>query len=144
MNVKRKEMPNPSRMAHLLEPAMVEAGQALVAQIHRRALLGIGLDDAKMPDYADSTAKRKRKKGHETAFRTLTETGSMLRSMHVESISVGNQSATITIGFSNAEDGKKAAYNQSRTPWFGASPRDREVLQELLKGRIQQILEDTQ
>lgn len=142
MQIKGDQLPNTEQLVNLLSPALVEAGQAFIAQNQMRASRGIGLDDAPMPRYANSTAKQKRKRGQESKVRTLTDTGSMLRSIHMESLSVEGSRAEIVIGFSNADDARKAAYNQARAPWFGASPQDQQVIQELLTARISQILED--
>ena len=144
MNIRRDQMPDATELAQRLAPALVEAGQALIAQMHMRVQRGIGLDDSAMPAYADSTAKQKRKRGRDVTTRNLTETGSMLRSMHLESVSVDGTAAEIVIGFSNAEDGRKAAFNQQRAPWFGASPKDQEIIGEVLTERISDILEGVQ
>ena len=95
-----------------------------------------------MPSYANSTAQQKRKRGRDATVRNLTDTGSMMRSIHIESVTVEGSHAEITTGFSNAEDAQKAVYNQRRAPWFGASPKDQEVVEEVLTTRIAEILED--
>lgn len=140
MNQKATTLPDPSDLASRVVPALVEAGQALIAQMHLRASRGIGLNDAAMPQYSDSYAERKRKRGRDATTRNLTETGSMLRSIHIESVRTEGTTATLTIGFSNANDLRKAAYNQQIAPWFGASPRDQEIIGRLLETRMAELL----
>lgn len=140
MNVKAIKQPDTSGLVSDLTPALVEAGQALIAQMHMRASRGIGLNDAEMPAYSPEYAKQKKQRGRSASPRNLTSSGSMLRSIHLISTSVEGTAATITIGFSNANDGRKAAYNQAIAPWFGASPKDTELVSRLLQDRIAQTL----
>jgi len=122
--------------------ALVEAGQALIAQIHRRVSRGIGVNDAAMPRYSEATAKQRAKRGRETRVRNLMDSGSMLRSIHLESVSVEGSTATVTIGFSNAQDRLKAEYNQRIAPWFGASPSDKKIIIALLREHMGQAMQE--
>ena len=140
MHIVVDQLPDPAGMVQKIEPALVEAAQALVAMIQIRASRGIGLDDAGMPDYSPEYAKQKSAAGRDSSVRNLTDTGSMLRSIHLESIKTGGQRSQIVLAFSKAEDARKATFNQRIAPWFGASPKDRQVMLELLKKRIPQLL----
>jgi hypothetical protein len=140
MNIKATKQPDTSGLVGDLTPALVEAGQALIAQMHMRTSRGIGLNDAEMPAYSPDYAKQKKKAGRSAQPRNLTNSGSMLRSIHLVSTSVEGTSATITIGFSNANDARKAAYNQAIAPWFGASPKDVEIVTRLFRDRVAKLL----
>ena len=142
MNIRREQLPSADDLAPMLAPALAEAGQALIAQIHMRALRGVGVDDAEMPRYAASTVASKKRRGRDATTRTLTESGSMLRSIHVVETAVSGSRASVVIGFSNTDDARKAAHNQRIAPWFGASPKDTEVVGKLLTARIGELLED--
>ncbi len=143
MRVETTEKPDTSKAFDGLTPALVEAAQALIAQIQRRASRGVGVDDSQMPSYSKTYAAIRQKRGRDPRVRNLTMSGSMLRSLHLVSVNQDRSQIVIEIGFANAQDYKKALWNQRVSPWFGASPADRKIIVKLLQERIGQAVQES-
>lgn len=118
---------------------VAELGQAQILNINERMDAGHGLDDQSMPAYKAATVAARRRKGKQTSIRTLTDTGQMRRSMHVQRVTKGPDGWAAYINFTTREDALKAAYQQQMTPWFGISPADRARLDEIVRLRLGQF-----
>ena len=119
-----------------------ELAQAQLINIRLRADQGVGLDDKRMPGYADSTKQSRQRRGRQISIRNLQDTGSMLRSMQVESAVETDGGYEATINFATREDAEKAAYQQERAPWFGVSPNDEALLSDLAQRRLEEITDE--
>ena len=140
MNVKATEQPDPSGLAEQVLPALVEAGTSAIALMNLRTMRGEGIDDQQMKAYSKGYAKRK---AGPTDTRNLTVSGSMMRSLHLESVRAEGSTATVVIGFSNAEDKRKAEWNEKISPWFGASPADRQIIIKQLQARLGKSIQES-
>ena len=119
-----------------------ELAQAQVVNIRLRVDEGFGLDDKKMPGYAESTKKDRQRRGRQTATRKLQDTGSMLRSMQAESAIEVDGGYQATINFATRKDAEVAAYQQQRTPWFGFSANDEAQLSAIAEQRLKEIADE--
>ncbi len=131
-----KNIPTAAKWREIVVPAFVEAGQAMIAQIRLRASRGVGIDDAQMKAYSPGYARQKQGRGRDVSVRNLSDTGSMLRAIHLESVQVDGPVLTISIGFADAFSKEKARWNHAIDRWWGASPNDRKVVIDLLRSRI--------
>lgn len=119
-----------------------ELAQAQLVNIRLRADQGVGLDDKRMPGYAERTKKSRQRRGRQTGTRNLQDTGSMMRAMQVESAVEVDGGYEATINFATRKDAEKAAYQQERTPWFGVSPNDEALLSNLAQRRLKEIADE--
>ena len=124
------------------EQIVVAMGQAQIANERRRAKEGKGVDDQPMKDYSPQYAEQKRESGRQADVRDLTVTGRMLRSRVAEKpVRVGD-SHEVTLTFSDARSKLVAGANQQRTPFFGVSPRDEQVLQDVAEKELNAVIEE--
>lgn len=86
------------------------AGYKAVDIIRRRTRLGTDINDSSFPPYAESTVRRKIRKGQAAAPVTLTDTGQMLDRMKVE----GARDKSVDrafVRFGSARDNRIAGYH---------------------------------
>lgn len=103
---------------------LLRIGAKAIELIQKRVSHGLGLTDRKMKPLSKSYAARKRKLG-QPPIRNLMFSGSMLGSMTIIQASDNK----VVIGFTRQAEVRKAAGNQSRSPWFGISPKDEQSLE---------------
>ena len=122
-------------------------GGMQIVNIRQRLSQGLNVNDSEMPAYSKATAKARRKKGRQTAYRDLTMSGRMVGDMHVADVRTSGSLVEAVIGFASGRGRTLALSHQARDPWFGISPRDRAALtnsiRESLPAEIQKNLKDT-
>lgn len=106
-----------------------------IANINRRLDRGLNVDDSRMPDYSESYASQREKRGRQTKVRDLQDRGIMRRDMH--NIPTGETSEQIAFGSARAKE--LAQYNQNVDPWFGISPADQQELDAELRAMEQEL-----
>jgi hypothetical protein len=98
-------------------------GAKAVETIKQRLSYGIGSDDRKMKKLTPAYAKRKKKIG-QPAIRNLMFSNSMQGAMGI----VGVTENSVLIGFTRRSEVTKAAANEKRSPWYGLSRKDQNVV----------------
>lgn len=109
-----------------------------VANNQKRLDQGIGLDDRPMPLYSTAYAAERAARGERTDVRNLVQTGRMRGAMAVQETRRTQGGAVSVIGFTDARARQLAFFNQQRTPFFGVSDADADIVaaigqQELAK-----------
>lgn len=89
---------------------------------------GKGIDLKKMEPYSTPYADFKQLKGRSTNFRDLTFSGKMWQSLSVAKINKGSK-----MFFTGANSKNKADGNQARTPFFGVSEREKDLIRKEIK-----------
>lgn len=111
---------------------------AQVANNQARLDQGLGLDDRPMPLYSPDYAEARQARGERVDVRNLVQTGRMRGAMAVQETRRTLNGAVSVIGFTDARARQLAFYNQQRTPFFGVSDADADIVaaigqQELAK-----------
>lgn len=124
---------------NLISSNMVRSVAVDAIAIMRQRVQGQGrnLQDQQMGKYSKSTKRHRAKRGRQTAYRDLTDTGRMMRAIHVMHITKTQQGHVAVIGFSTAHARKIAAAHQEREPWFGLSRQDKQTLTAIAARRVQ-------
>lgn len=125
----------------IVEAAAAEFKASLVIRVG----MGLGLDDGAMKYkgkvYSARYALKRAKTKRDVDKRYLNWSGNMLGGIDpIEAETKGTQAISgLTIAGDQTE---KALYNQAMTPWFGASPVDKEVIMETAQDVLNTILKE--
>lgn len=92
---------------------------------------GIGSDGQKMSPYKDKYEAWKKDRGRNVNFRDLTFQGNMWKSLTVE-----NKDGGARLFFNSAAEANKARGNEARTPFFGISNRERDIIKREMRKLI--------
>ena len=99
-------------------------GLLINSSIQRRVQKeGLDINLREMKPYSLDYGYFKRSTGRNTSFRDLTYTGKMWQSLSVAKINSGSR-----MFFTGADSKNKVKTNQARTPFFGISKNEKEII----------------
>lgn len=110
------------------ERVIAAAAQTSIVLVQERTLKGVGLNDQQMPPLSPSYAKKEGK-----TVRNLRKTGTMMRDIHVESVSFRAGKWKAKVSFATGWGKRLAEENQARAAWFGLSPGDKKKLSKVIQ-----------
>lgn len=121
--------------------AVAEMAESQIANIQRRMMRGIGIDDQPLPGYSEGYAAYREKRGRTSQIRTLNLTGSMQRALYLRRVGItGEGNAFAEVAFSTRAEAEKAFHTNQQTPWFGVSPLDERALARTAELRLAEII----
>jgi len=104
--------------------ALIKIGFLINSEIQKRVQTsGEGLNGAKLPAYSVKYGKRRKSKGRDASFRSLTFTGRMFLGLSARS----EGAYRVILGFAGSEV-KKAMYNNEKTPFFGIGNAEKSII----------------
>ena len=123
---------------HLFEQNLLAyMGAEAVSLIRDRVAKGIGSDDKPMEKYSPSYEAYKKSKGRDTSKRDLVFSGRMMGSVTVDGPFQEANGSHVIVTFGGGPSIQiQASKNEERTPFFGLSKKDT----ELLKGAVERFM----
>lgn len=104
---------------------MIKIAAKAIQTIQNRLAKALGINDRKMKKLSPAYAKKKASIG-QPAVRNLMFSGAMQGAMGVVEASTNRA----VIGFTRRSETAKAEWNQKRSPWYGISRRDEEMIMQ--------------
>ncbi len=125
-------------MAHFeyigIDPFRTDLNRVLLASVKNRILSGRDVNDQPVPALSRGYARAKQRRGL-APRRDWTFTGQLMNS-----IGIVQNSAGLSIGFTNPVAVRKAAINNARVREWGVSPHDRENVVDAINAIRNQLV----